>query len=164
MTLGNVRPNIMRLTDADARQLVADGIVRTCGMPGPGGVPMGPSRVGLEIGCDEKTVRRARDGESTLGVACTLNLLDVNPAALDALLAAKGFRIVRLTMLSSRDVVSSSGAVLHKIGLAGAVDSPGGPEVLDSELEAMEHDVTALEEAAASLRSRIALAKLRRAA
>ena len=157
MSQSNVRPNVSRLTDADARHLLADGLIRVCHK-------IGPSRVALEIGCDEKTVRRARDEESTLGLACTFNLLDVNPGALDALLASKGYRLAKIATLAGPDVVSSSGAVLFKIGAARNPNSPGGATETDDELEAMEVDLQHLEDAVASLRSRIALAKLRRAA
>lgn len=85
-----VRPNSKALTDGDARHLLAFGLLRACHQHGP-------SRVALAIGCDEKTVRRARDEESTLGLACSWNLLDVDIHALDAIAAAKDVRIVPLT-------------------------------------------------------------------
>lgn len=85
----NVRPRHSKLTDADARHLLAAGLLRACH-------EQGPSRVALETGCDEKTIRRARDEQSTLGLACTFNLLDVDPTALDALAAAKGFMFLPL--------------------------------------------------------------------
>lgn len=162
-TRANVRPNVWRLTDADARHLLADGIIRTCALTGPNGAALGPSRVGLEIGCDEKTVRRARDEESTLGIACAFNLLDVNERALDTIANAKGFAIVRLASTDGPDIVMASGAVLHKVGQARSADSPGGTDVTDEEMDAMEADVALLEEAAASLHARIAAIKLRRA-
>src|SRR4051812_38410104 len=81
-----VRPPVHRLTDEDARQLLAKGLVPLCHAKGP-------SRVGLEIGCDEKTVRRARDMESTLGLACFINLLAYDPMAVAALLAEVGFKL-----------------------------------------------------------------------
>jgi len=163
MTSGNVRPNILPLTDADVRQLLADGIIRACGKPNAvGGGTLGPTRVGMAIGCDEKTVRRARDQESTLGLACAFNLLDVNPGALDALVAAKGYRLAPLTVGAAPDPIAASGAVIHKLGEARASDSPGGVRETEDELIGMELEVTRLEEATAALRSRIAIAKLRR--
>lgn len=161
----NVRPNVSRLTDADARQLLADGIIRACGLPNEfGGGTLGPSRVGMAIGCDEKTVRRARDQDSTLGLACAWNLLDVDEHALDAIAAAKGFRLARLAADDGPDVIAAGGAVIHKMGLARDRNSPGGMIETDDELEAMEGDLSTLEEATASLRSRIAAIKFRRAA
>lgn len=92
-----VRPSGRKLTDTDARHLLASGLLRACH-------EYGPSRVALESGCDEKTIRRARDEESTLGLACTFNLLDVDPTALDALAAAKGVAIIPLEIDFDEDM------------------------------------------------------------
>ena len=157
MNADPVRPNVRRLTDADARHLIADGLLRTCHKHGP-------SRVALETGCDEKTIRRARDEHSTLGIACAMNLLDIDEHALDALIAAKGFRLRRLATDAAHDIIPTSGAVIHKLGMARDKASPGGADETDDELTAMEGDADAMEQALDSLKSRIALAKLRRAA
>ena len=82
-----VRPIIRRLTDEDARHLLADGLLRLCH-------EHGPSRVALEAGCDEKTIRRARDEQSTLGLACVVNLAAMDPASLNALFGAVGLKLV----------------------------------------------------------------------
>jgi hypothetical protein len=92
-----VRPHGKKLTDEDARHLLAAGLLRACH-------EHGPSRVALETGCDEKTIRRARDEHSTLGLACTFNLLDVDPTALDALCAAKGFTLLPLEIDFEEDM------------------------------------------------------------
>ena len=152
--LGNVRPSVRRLTDADARHLLADGLLRACHVHGP-------SRVALETGCDEKTIRRARDEESTLNLACTFNLLDIDPHALDALAAAKGVMIVPL-MKQAPDIVASAGAAIHRIGVNRDPNSRGGAEETDCELIATEAENDALLAACLERRSRIALAKLRR--
>lgn len=149
-----VRPSSRKLTDADARHLLADGLLRACHVHGP-------SRVGLEIGCDEKTVRRARDEESTLGLACSWNLLDVDEHALDALAASKGVMLVPL-MRSAPDIIASAGAAIHRIGLNRAEGSQGGSTETDAELIASEAENDALLAAALERRSRIAEAKLRR--
>ena len=151
-----VRPNSRRLTDADARHLLADGLIRACHANGP-------SRVALETGCGEKTIRRARDEESTLGLACAWNLLDIDPHALDALAAAKGVMVVPL-MASAPDFVASAGAAIHQIGKARLPDSPGGATETDRELLGMEVEADAMLAAALELRSRIVRAKLRLAA
>jgi hypothetical protein len=93
----HVRPISKKLTDADARHLLAAGLLRACH-------EQGPSRVALETGCDEKTIRRARDEESTLGLACAFNLLDVDAHALDALIAAKGFAMMPLEIDFDEDM------------------------------------------------------------
>lgn len=151
-----VRPNVHRLTDADARHLLADGLLRVCHRHGP-------SRVALETGCDEKTIRRARDEESTLNLACSWNLLDIDPHALDALAAAKGVMLVPL-MTQAPDFIASAGAAIHRIGKNRADNSHGGAVETDKELIASEAENDALLAACLQRRSDIANAKLRRAA
>lgn len=149
-----VRPNSRKLTDADARHLLADGLLRVCHVSGP-------SRVALETGCDEKTIRRARDEESTLGLACTFNLLDVDQHALDALAAAKGFMLVPLVG-EGRDIIPAAGAAVHVIGNNRDPDSPGGSAETDAEIIGSEPQNDALLTACLERRARIAEAKLRR--
>lgn len=151
-----VRPNSRGLTDADARHLLADGLLRACHAHGP-------SRVALTTGCDEKTIRRARDEESTLGLACTFNLLDIDPHALDALAAAKGVMLVPL-LTSAPDIIPSAGAAIHRIGQNRADNSDGGVAETDRELIETEAENDALLAACLQRRSEIARAKLRRAA
>lgn len=152
--MGNVRPRSQRLTDADARHLLADGLLRACHQ-------VGPSRVALETGCDEKTIRRARDEESTLNLACSWNLLDVDIHALDALAASKGVMLVPL-MAAAPDIVASAGAAIHRIASNRAENSHGGSAETDLEMIATEAENDALLAACLERRSRIALAKLRR--
>lgn len=152
----HVRPSVKRLTDADARHLLAYGLLKVCHREGP-------SRVALETGCDEKTIRRARDEESTLGLACTFNLLDIDEHVLDALLAAKGKMLVPM-MSDAPDIISAAGATLHRIGMARSAKSEGGARETDVELIEMEGEADAMLAAALELRSRISGAKLRRAA
>ncbi|RPF70468.1 hypothetical protein [Aurantiacibacter spongiae] len=152
----HVRPNSKRLTDADARHLLADGLLRACHRDGP-------SRVALETGCDEKTIRRARDEETTLKLGCAWNLLDVDVHALDAIAAAKGVMIVPL-MDAADDIIASAGAAIHRIGQNRAAGSDGGSSETDRELIDSEAENDALLAACLERRSRISQAKLRRAA
>ena len=152
--VNQVRPSVRKLTDADARHLLADGLLRVCHREGP-------SRVAVEAGCDEKTIRRARDEESTLNLACHWNLLDIDPHALDALAAAKGVMLVPL-MAGAPDIIASAGAAIHRIGQARAEHSEGGAVETDRELIASEAENDALLAACLERRSRIAAAKLRR--
>ena len=152
----NVRPNARRLTDADARHLLADGLIRACHVNGP-------SRVALDTGCDEKTIRRARDEESTLGLACHWNLLDVDEHALDALAASKGYMLVPL-LYDAPDIIASAGAAIHRIGQNRDPKSDGGPAETDRELLDTEAENDALLAAVLERRSRIVAAKLVRAA
>lgn len=154
-----VRPTGRKLTDADARHLLADGLIRTCHVHGP-------SRVAVEAGCDEKTIRRARDEDSTLGLAIALNLLDIDAHVLDALFAAKGMMLVPLAVESSDgtvDVIPAAGAAIYSIGKNRLPQSPGGSEETDLELIQTEADVDALFASVLERRAAIAAAKLRRA-
>lgn len=150
-----VRPSVRKLTDSDARHLLADGLLRSCHAHGP-------SRVAVEAGCDEKTIRRARDEGSTLGLAASWNLLDIDQHALDALAASKGVMIVPL-FDEQTDVIPAASAAIHRTALARSPDSPGGHIETDGELIAMEAEADANLAAALALRSRINAAKLRRA-
>ena len=97
MSASQVCPPIRKMTDADARHYLADGLIRVCH-------EQGPSRVALEIGCDEKTVRRARDEESTLGLASFVNLAAYDPAAVAPLLAQIGFRLAAIDADDNADL------------------------------------------------------------
>lgn len=152
----HVRPNSRKLTDADARHFLAAGLIRTCH-------EHGPSRVAVESGCDEKTIRRARDEESTLGLACAFNLLDIDPHVLDALLAAKGMMLVPLHATGA-DIIPLAGAAIHRIGQNRADHSDGGMKETDGELISTEAENDALLLACLERRALIAEAKLRRAA
>ena len=160
MSDSNVRPRSRKLTDADARHLLADGLLRACHANGP-------SRVALEAGCDEKTIRRARDEDSTLGLACAFNLLDIDAHALDALLAAKGMMLAPLTVgqsVGTIDVIPAAGAAIHRIGQNRMPQSHGGMAETDVELIQSEPENDALLAAVLERRAAIAAAKLRRAA
>lgn len=108
MSNKRVRPISRKLTDADARHLLAAGLLRVCH-------EHGPSRVAVETGCDEKTIRRARDEVHTLGLACSWNLLDVDPTALDALAASKGVCILPLEVDFEEDmeIIAELSALLN---------------------------------------------------
>lgn len=148
-----VRPNSAKLTDADARHLLAYGLIRACH-------EHGPSRVALEIGCDEKTVRRARDEESTLGLASVVNLLDVNFSALDELFAAKNARIVPIDRETGKDAMLASAAYLHQRIAARDPESPGGTEETPREMIDEEVILDELLDALHARKAQIAGAKL----
>lgn len=152
-----VRPNSAKLTDEDVQQLLSDGMITgRCHT-------LGPSKVAaLAGGVDEKTIRRARDRESTLNPAAMFNLLDADEHVLDGLLAAKGFMAVPL-MARGPDIIASAGAAIHRIGSSRAENSPGGATETDQELIASEAENDALLASVLERRSLIATAKLRRA-
>lgn len=84
-----VRPPVSLLTDSDVRELLAPELVAMCAADGP-------SRVAIDIGCEEKTVRRARDKETSLRASTTFNLLARDGTALDPMLAKFGRRSTAL--------------------------------------------------------------------
>lgn len=115
-----VCPPVRRLTDSDARHHLAAGLIRVCH-------EHGPSRVALETGCDEKTIRRARDEQSTLGLACVVNLATFAPDALSDLFGAVGMKLVPLDGGEvDRHTASSITKLLFELSVAledGNVDS-----------------------------------------
>jgi len=97
MADARVRPPVEPLTEQDARHLLAAGLLRPCH-------DAGPTRVALRIGCDEKTIRKARDKETTLRLDFAWNALLASPGALDALAAHFGFRLAPLEAERSPDL------------------------------------------------------------
>lgn len=156
MADNHVRPNVQKVTDDDVQKLVSHGMITgECQR-------LGPSRVAaIAGGMDEKTVRRARDRRTTLGVANTLNLLDADDHVLDALLAAKGKMLVPLFTSAASDVIPTAGAAIHRIGSNRSPGSPGGTVETDAELLASEAENDALLAAVLERRASISQAKLR---
>lgn len=155
MADNHVRPNSRRLTDMDARHLLAAGLIRACHA-------QGPAKVALAAGCDEKTIRRSRDEESTLRLDYVLNALDADPHVLDAVLAAKGFILVPMMQANFADIIPAAGAAIHRIGMNRAEHTPGGFSETDIELIGTEAENDALLAATLERRSQISAAKLRR--
>jgi len=89
MSEGHVRPTVSLMTDDDVRALLSPVLISMCAKDGP-------SRVAINIGCEEKTVRRARDRETSLKASTTFNLLAPNGKALDPILAHFGRRSVAI--------------------------------------------------------------------
>lgn len=79
MHRSNVLPACLPLTELDAREILARPLLKVCS-------DHGPTRVGKTIGCDEKTVRNARDEKSTLSLDSAANLLLLDGTALDGIL------------------------------------------------------------------------------
>lgn len=151
-----VRPPVQRMTETDYRHNLAAGLIRVAHQ-------LGPERVAVEIGCNEKTVRNARDEKSSISGHCQWNLLDVDPHALDELAAFKGFMLLPLLSGASADVIPTAGAAIHRIGSNRAPDSPGGSIETDHELIASEAENDALLAAVLERRAAIVEAKLRMA-
>lgn len=72
-------PKVSLITDNDVRELLSPELIAMC-------AERGPSRVALDIGCEEKTVRRARDKETSLKANTMFNILATRGTALDPIL------------------------------------------------------------------------------
>lgn len=78
------------LTEAECREELARVLLRLCS-------GHGPSKVALAIGCkSDRTVRDARDEKATLRIDYAVNLLGLDPRALDGILYRFGRRSVPL--------------------------------------------------------------------
>lgn len=139
-----VRPTSKRLTDSDARHLLADGLIRLCH-------EHGPSRVAMEVGCDEKTIRRARDEESTLGLACVVNLAAMDPAALGSLFGAAGLKLVPT---NAGDITRKTASAITKLmfELSVALEDD---RVDDRELAAMRQSIEDVGKSIDAMRERL---------
>lgn len=147
MSGDHVRPPVQLLTDDDARHHLASGLIRVCHEPGP-------KRVGLHIGCDEKTVRRARDKDSTLGLACAVNLMGAYPDAWNELAASQGYKLVRLQPSEGSD--RSAASALTKLLFEMSVALEDG-RIDDRELAAMRAELEAAGQCTDGMRERLTL-------
>lgn len=139
MTDARVRPPVDPLTEQEARHLIAEGLLRPC-------QDLGPTKVGLRIGCDEKTVRKARDQQTTLRVDHSWNALLASEHALDPLAAHYGYKLVRIDA-GEAEVGQSSATCITKLLFQLSVALEDG-RVDDRELAAMRG---ALDEAAQAI-------------
>src|SRR3546814_14376227 len=64
----NVRPPIVPLTEYDTRELLSKPLVDLC-------AEHGPTRVAGSVGCDDKTIRNARDEKATSRLDFAYDLL-----------------------------------------------------------------------------------------
>jgi len=146
MTSKRVRPPVEPLTEQDARHLIAEGLLRPC-------QDYGPTRVALKIGCDEKTVRKARDKETTLRVDYSWNALIPNPRALEPLAAHFGLKLVPLDA-AQNEVGQTTASCITKLLLKLSVALEDG-RVDDCELAAMRGALDDAGEAIDSMRERL---------
>lgn len=130
MSRASVRPKQSRLTEADYRQLVAAG-VRRCSAAD------GAARFAVEVGCDEKTMRAARDAKSSLSGSTLFNMLLVDPSALDELAGHFGFRLAPLEADAADDAglnadVAYLNSVVADAMRDGRIDHIENARVLDA--------------------------------
>ncbi|KQN91565.1 hypothetical protein ASE90_01815 [Sphingomonas sp. Leaf67] len=134
MSGGMVSPAFIPITEDDARELTRAMLVPLC-------QSLGPTRVGKALGCDEKTVRNARDETSTLRIDFLANALGLNPLALDGFLARAGRRSVPAECVGAADgdALCNLLKVSHLLSMAlSDRQSPGSLD--DAELMAIPPD------------------------
>lgn len=121
----NVRPPAIPLTELEARELLAKPLLALCS-------EHGPTAVGRMIGCDEKTVRNARDEKSTLSLDSAVNLLLLDGTAFEPFLdRLAGRRSVPIGAVCNTDPLHAMTGAVHKLAVAGAINSPSA--LLDAE-------------------------------
>lgn len=148
MHRSNVLPAVTAITEDDAREALAESLRALCS-------ENGPTRVGRAIGCDEKTVRNARDETSTLRLDLVANLLLLDGAALDPILARFNRRSVPIDATCSSDALPAMTGAVHKLVVATLPGSPDGTAVSRCELIHSEAELRAAFDAIGALLGRI---------
>lgn len=131
-----VRPKPSLLTDMDVRNLIAPALVRIC-------ATHGNDRASLEIGVEEKTVRRARDKKHTLKTHSAFNVLAADPTALDLVLAHFGLMTVPMPV-EMHDPMVNVADLTARIAMAKSPDSPGGTTIVHGEVRSMATQIDAV--------------------
>lgn len=152
-----VLPPVQALTEEEARHLLAAGLLRATH-------EQGPTRVGLTIGCNEKTVRDARDKKSTLRVDLSWNALLADAHALDAIAAHFRKRLVPIDAKCDSDALSDTAGAVHVLAVAKSPTSPGGINIVDQECLAMEAEVDAAIASLQAIKNRCIAIRTERAA
>lgn len=133
-----VRPSVEPLTEADYRHKLAAGMLQPVH-------EQGPTRVGLKIGANEKTVRGARDKRSTLRGDNAWNLLLVDGHALDHLAAHFGKKLVDAGAVCFADNASLPCArLVARVAEAECPDGDAGAKVTDEEIIQMLPEIRAV--------------------
>jgi hypothetical protein len=113
MKAGSVSPLSTRLTEADYRRLVAATVGRLC-------LVHGKDRLALEAGCDERTMRHARDERTSLSAPTLLNMLALDTSALDELAGHFGLKLVAMSASEREesDLLTGTLALVHAHAVA----------------------------------------------
>src|SRR3546814_7213639 len=85
-----------------------------------------PTRVAGSVGCDEKTIRNARDEKSTLRLDFAYNLLALDGRALDPILNHYGRRSVPVDATCDTDALPAMTGAVHKLASSIASHSDKG--------------------------------------
>lgn len=124
----NGLPNITARPETAVRHALAKGLSRLV-------LKYGSQAIGRAIDCDERTVRNGRDEITTLKLHTALNLLTVEPNALDDVLAEYGLRVVAIDAADNgRHATSIMTQAASEVATATDPDSHGGAAITDHEL------------------------------
>ena len=150
MTGNGVRPSVPPLTDDDVREAVRAVLLPLCS-------DHGPTRVAKALGgdVDERTIRRARDEQTTLQAATLVNLLALDPHALDGFLTHYGRRSVPSDAICTSDPLPAMTGAVHKLVVAASPTSDEGAHLSRAELLDAKPQIRAAFDALGSLLGRI---------
>lgn len=157
MEINHVCPKRLVPTDAEVRRMVAEPMLRLS-------YADGIDALAVELGVNEKTVRRARDEEGTVHATTLVALFRRDRAFREAMLATIGERPVPIAAVCDSDALLTTSAAVHSIAAARSPLSRGGARETDEELLDMEGDLDAAMTSLAAMKARILRIKLARAA
>ncbi|MBD8677947.1 hypothetical protein [Sphingomonas sp. CFBP 13720] len=155
MTGRTVPPSFVPLTEDDARETTREMLLPLC-------QKLGPTRVGKALGCDEKTVRNARDETSTLRIDLLVNALGLDPLALDGFLLRAGRRSVPAECIGAADgdALCNLLKVSHLLSMAlsdqrtpGALDDAELMEIPSDALDICARAIAAMQTRQSALRT-----------
>lgn len=153
-----VRPPVTPFTDDDVREITRSVLLPLCS-------DMGPTRVARALGgVDERTIRRAREEQTTLCMDTMANLLLLDGTAFDGFLTKVGRRSVPIGSICDTDALPAMTGAVHRLVVAASPTSQGGSALENGELMDAETDLRAAWDAIGALLNRIDGIKLERAA
>lgn len=146
----NVVPSVVPFTDDDVREIIRGVLLPLCS-------DMGPTRVAATLtGVEERTIRRARDEQTTLCLDTAANLLRLDPLALDGFLARVGRRSVPMHAVCDTDALPALTGAVHKLVVAASPTSDEGQKLSDRELLDSEPEIRAAYDALDALLTKAA--------
>lgn len=151
-----VRPPVVPFTDDDVREITRAVLLPLC-------ADMGPTRVARALGgVDERTIRRAREEQTTLCMDTMANLLLVDPLAFDGFLARVERRSVPMHSVCDTDALPALTGAVHKLVVAASPTSDEGAALSDRELLDSEPEIRAAYDALDALLTKAAHLRAKR--
>lgn len=144
----HVCPKPQPPTDREVRKLVAEPMLR---LSYAGGI----DSLARDLGVNEKTVRRARDEESTVSANTVIALFWQDRAFREALLSHVGERPVILSAVCDTDALPTAAGAVHRLAVVTAESSPSGKSITDDEALECEPEIEAALASLKGLKDRI---------